>query len=71
MGRAARPPRAGAKHERLTRALRAAVRSGRLPAGSALPPSRTLAADLGCSRWVVTQAYAQLVAEGYLDARVG
>ncbi|MFG2812996.1 PLP-dependent aminotransferase family protein [Streptomyces sp. NPDC048410] len=64
-------PGAGAKHERLTRALRAAVRSGRLPEGSALPPSRTLAADLGCSRWVVTQAYAQLVAEGYLDARVG
>jgi GntR family transcriptional regulator/MocR family aminotransferase len=64
-------PATGAKHERLTRALRAAVRSGRLPTGSALPPSRVLAADLGCSRWVVTQAYAQLVAEGYLDARVG
>ncbi|MDL5206131.1 PLP-dependent aminotransferase family protein [Streptomyces sp. ALI-76-A] len=64
-------PGTGAKHERLTRALRMAVRSGRLPAGSALPPSRTLAADLGCSRWVVTQAYTQLVAEGYLDARVG
>lgn len=62
---------AGAKHDRLTQALRAAVRSGRLPVGSALPPSRTLATDLGCSRWVVTQAYAQLVAEGYLDARVG
>jgi GntR family transcriptional regulator/MocR family aminotransferase len=64
-------PATGAKHERLTRALRAAVRSGRLPTGSALPPSRLLAAELGCSRWVVTQAYAQLVAEGYLDARVG
>lgn len=61
----------GAKHERLTRALRAAIRSGRLPTDSALPPSRTLSADLGCSRWVVTQAYAQLVAEGYLDARAG
>jgi GntR family transcriptional regulator/MocR family aminotransferase len=61
----------GAKHERLTRALRAAIRSGRLPSNSALPPSRTLAADLGCSRWVVTQAYEQLVAEGYLEARVG
>jgi len=64
-------PGSGAKHDRLTRALRAAVRSGRLPTDSALPPSRALAADLGCSRWVVTQAYAQLVAEGYLDARVG
>ena len=43
----------------------------RLPAGSALPPSRTLAHDLGCSRWVVTEAYGQLVAEGYLESRVG
>ncbi|GGP75268.1 MocR-like pyridoxine biosynthesis transcription factor PdxR [Saccharothrix coeruleofusca] len=61
----------GAKHERLTRALRAAIRSGRLPTGSALPPSRALAADLSCSRWVVTQAYGQLTAEGYLRTRVG
>ncbi|WP_433076667.1 PLP-dependent aminotransferase family protein [Dactylosporangium sp. CA-052675] len=61
----------GAKHERLIRALRASVRAGRLPTGAALPPSRTLAADLGWSRWVVTQAYTQLVAEGYLDARAG
>lgn len=61
----------GPLHERLTRALRQAIRDGRLPPGSALPPSRTLATDLGCSRWVVTQAYGQLVAEGYLTARTG
>ena len=61
----------GSLHERLTRALRQAIRDGRLPASSALPPSRKLAADLGCSRWVVTQAYEQLVAEGYLSARTG
>jgi len=61
----------GPLHERLRQALRAAVRSGRLAAGSALPPSRRLAADLDCSRWVVTEAYAQLVAEGYLEARPG
>jgi GntR family transcriptional regulator/MocR family aminotransferase len=64
-------PATGAKHDRLTRALRAAIRAGRVSDGSALPPSRALAADLGLSRWVVTQAYAQLVAEGYLHARVG
>ncbi|MFY1693156.1 PLP-dependent aminotransferase family protein [Plantactinospora sp. WMMB782] len=58
-------------HDRLTRALRAAIRDGRLATGAAVPPSRTLAEDLGCSRWVVTEAYAQLVAEGYLTARVG
>jgi GntR family transcriptional regulator/MocR family aminotransferase len=51
--------------------LRAAVRSGRLPVGSRLPSSRTLAADLGVSRGLVVEAYAQLVGEGYLEARPG
>ncbi|WNV85954.1 PLP-dependent aminotransferase family protein [Umezawaea sp. Da 62-37] len=62
---------AGARHERLAGALRSAVRDGVLPVGTALPPSRKLATDLGCSRWLVTQAYGQLVAEGYLEARTG
>jgi len=61
----------GPLHARVSGALREAIRDGRLPAGSALPPSRVLAESLGCSRWVVTEAYAQLVAEGYLAARVG
>jgi GntR family transcriptional regulator / MocR family aminotransferase len=61
----------GPLHERLTRSLRQAIRDGRLAPRSVLPPSRALAADLGCSRWVVTQAYEQLVAEGYLTARTG
>ncbi|QDP95561.1 PLP-dependent aminotransferase family protein [Microlunatus elymi] len=56
---------------RLMAALRDGVRDGRLPAGTALPPSRTLATELGCSRWVVTEAYGQLVAEGYLNAAQG
>jgi len=56
--------RDGPLHARLSSALREAIRDGRLPAGSALPPSRALAEDLGCSRWVVTEAYAQLAAEG-------
>ncbi|MEU0796071.1 PLP-dependent aminotransferase family protein [Amycolatopsis sp. NPDC005961] len=59
----------GPKHEQLARALRRAIRG--LDDGVSVPPSRQLAADLGCSRWVVTQAYAQLVAEGYLDGRAG
>ena len=63
--------RHGPLHARLSSALRGAIRGGRLPPGSALPPSRALAEDLGCSRWVVTEAYAQLAAEGYVDARVG
>jgi GntR family transcriptional regulator/MocR family aminotransferase len=61
----------GPLHQRLTHAIRAAIRTGTLPNGAALPPSRKLAADLGCSRWAVTEAYQQLVAEGYLVARVG
>ncbi|MBP2321947.1 GntR family transcriptional regulator/MocR family aminotransferase [Kibdelosporangium banguiense] len=61
----------GARHEQLARALRKAIRDGVLGQGAALPPSRKLADDLSCSRWVVTQAYAQLVAEGYLVARTG
>src|SRR5262249_33163218 len=52
-------------------ALRDAVRGGRLLAGAALPSSRTLAGDLAVSRRMVVEAYAQLVAEGYLVARRG
>ncbi|MDX3458135.1 PLP-dependent aminotransferase family protein [Streptomyces sp. ME02-8801-2C] len=61
----------GPLHERVKRGLRAAIREGRIEVGTALPPSRQLAADLGCSRWAVTEAYGQLVAEGYLEARTG
>jgi len=52
-------------------ALRQAIRSGRLPAGTRLPSSRALAAELGVARGTVTAAYDQLVAEGYLSARIG
>jgi GntR family transcriptional regulator/MocR family aminotransferase len=58
-------------HAQLERELREAVRSGRLAAGSRLPSSRALAAELGVSRGVVVEAYAQLGAEGYLRARQG
>ena len=56
---------------RLERELRDAVRAGRLAPGAALPSTRVLAAQLGVSRGVVVEAYAQLVAEGYLSARQG
>ncbi|MFI8518337.1 PLP-dependent aminotransferase family protein [Streptomyces sp. NPDC085481] len=52
-------------------ALREAVRSGRLGAGVRLPSSRSLAADLGVARNTVADAYAELVAEGWLTARQG
>ncbi|MEU1277772.1 PLP-dependent aminotransferase family protein [Streptomyces sp. NPDC005805] len=55
----------------LTDALREAVRGGRLAPGTRLPSSRTLAADLGIARNTVADAYAELVAEGWLTARQG
>src|SRR3954453_3877268 len=51
--------------------LRRAIRGGRLQIGTALPPSRVLAHELGVARGVVVDAYAQLAAEGYLEARQG
>jgi GntR family transcriptional regulator/MocR family aminotransferase len=51
--------------------LREGVRSGRLHAGTTLPSSRALAAELGVARGVVVEAYGQLVAEGFLVAHRG
>ncbi|MEU6377710.1 PLP-dependent aminotransferase family protein [Streptomyces sp. NPDC046909] len=55
----------------LTDALREAVRTGRLAPGTRLPSSRTLAVDLGLARNTVADAYADLVAEGWLTAKQG
>src|SRR5690242_9947734 len=57
--------------EALERALRDAVRTGRLGPGLQLPSSRALAADLGIARNTVADAYSQLIAEGWLTARQG
>jgi GntR family transcriptional regulator/MocR family aminotransferase len=65
----ARGPRA--LTDGLADALRHAVRAGRLPSGTRLPASRSLASDLAVSRGVVVRAYEQLVAEGYLRAHTG
>lgn len=58
-------------HEQIERSIREGVRDGRLGAGSQLPSTRGLAAELGISRGVVSEAYGQLAAEGYLIARQG
>src|ERR1700733_11263921 len=58
-------------HRQIETSIREAIRAGRLPRGSSLPPSRALAADLGVSRGVVVEAYQQLTAEGYLASRAG
>ncbi len=60
-----------ALHRQIEASIRQRIRSGALPAGVALPPTRALAAELGVTRGVVVEAYAQLVAEGYLTSRSG
>ncbi|MZD05068.1 aminotransferase class I/II-fold pyridoxal phosphate-dependent enzyme [Streptomyces sp. SID5785] len=66
---AAAPARA--RGRALQSALREAVRTGRLPPRTRLPSSRDLARDLGVSRGLVTEAYEQLTAEGYLRSGRG
>jgi GntR family transcriptional regulator/MocR family aminotransferase len=67
LDRASRDP----LHRQLERALRGAVRQGRLVPGSPLPSTRALAGQLAISRGIVVEAYEQLVAEGYLTSRPG
>uniref|UniRef100_UPI0023BA27E1 winged helix-turn-helix domain-containing protein n=1 Tax=Streptomyces sp. 5-6(2022) TaxID=2936510 RepID=UPI0023BA27E1 len=63
--------RAGSRRTALMAALREAIRDGRLAPDTRLPPYRSLAADLGIARNTVADAYAELVAEGWLTARQG
>jgi GntR family transcriptional regulator/MocR family aminotransferase len=54
---------------RLRAAVVREILGGRLPPGTALPPSRELARQLSLSRNTVTAAFAQLVDEGFVEAR--
>jgi GntR family transcriptional regulator/MocR family aminotransferase len=51
--------------------LRRAIRGRALRPGAGVPSTRDLARQLGVSRRVVVDAYAQLAAEGYLSLRQG
>lgn len=61
----------GPLYRQIYRALRDQILKGVRPGGTPVPPSRILAAELACSRNVVTLAYDQLLAEGYLQSRRG
>ena len=50
---------------------RAAILRGQLRPGEQILSSREFAAELSVSRFPVLNAYAQLLAEGYLESRVG
>jgi GntR family transcriptional regulator / MocR family aminotransferase len=58
-------------HRRIFELIRHAILSHQLQGGSKLPSSRNLAKDIGCSRNTVIAAYEQLLAEGYVEARIG
>src|SRR5215218_9771579 len=51
--------------------LRRAIREGELRGGARVPSTRDLARQLGVSRRIAVDAYAQLAAEGYLVLRQG
>lgn len=61
----------GSLQAQVERQLRDAIRGGTLRPGSEVPSTRDLARDLGISRPLVMEAYAQLAAEGYLALRQG
>ncbi len=52
-------------------AYRAAIVERRLRSGQRIPSTRSLASELGVSRIPLLNAYAQLLAEGYFESRVG
>jgi GntR family transcriptional regulator / MocR family aminotransferase len=58
-------------HRQIYDGYREAILDGRLRPGQRLPATRTLAQELRVSRIPVVTAFEQLVAEGYLESRVG
>ena len=58
-------------YQQLSDELRQAVLTGRLSAGVRLPSTRTLATDMELSRNTVMIAFEQLLAEGYLEGKIG
>ncbi|VVD86732.1 MocR-like pyridoxine biosynthesis transcription factor PdxR [Pandoraea anhela] len=60
------PGRRTSLQKQLLSRLKHAILEGRLPAGTRLPASRTLAEDLAVSRNTVSIVYDQLAAEGFI-----
>jgi len=60
-----------ALHRQIYDSYRAAIVDGRLRPGQRIPSTRGLASEIGVSRFPVLNAYAQLLAEGYFESRVG
>jgi len=58
-------------HRQIYDAYRSAIVDRRLRPSARVPSTRMLASELGVSRMPVLNAYAQLLAEGYFESRVG
>jgi hypothetical protein len=58
-------------HRQIYDAFRSAILEGRLRPRQRVPSTRTLALELGMSRFPVISAYSQLLSEGYFESRVG
>lgn len=58
-------------HARIQRAIRQLILDGVLEPGRPLPATRPLALSLGVSRDTVETAYSQLLAEGFIERRIG
>lgn len=58
-------------YQQIYEGYREAILDGRLRGGERMPSTRGLADELGVSRFPVLNAFEQLVAEGYCEARVG
>src|ERR1700733_6241844 len=58
-------------HRQIYDAFRAMILERRLQPGQQIPSTRALAGELGISRIPVLDAYAQLLAEGYIESRSG
>lgn len=57
------------RYQHIARQLKNAIEKGELKPGTRLPSSRTWAQELGVSRSTVENAYAELVAQGWLARR--
>ena len=56
-------------YEQIARQIRDQISSGALPPGTALPPVRTLASDLGYNLNTVARAYRRLEEDGFVRIR--
>src|SRR5579863_5395141 len=58
-------------YKQIYEGYRKAILEGKLRAGRRVSSTRALSVELGISRIPVLSAYAQLLAEGYFESRVG